>query len=157
MGDEGLDLCPVDNLPGLDHMAQPAWQQPPQDGTRAGVHAYHVPGRTGIGQLYLVGPYEAGSLQVDQVPGTQVLGQQDFAGAALEGTEVFRVEANTGRVVAQVLDLVRVGEPVLAVVIDHEPGHRRVPGPGQVFAGQPCDDVDEAANMLFRRPHYGDA
>jgi hypothetical protein len=90
---------------------------------------------------------------MDQVPRTQVLGQQDFPGPPLERAEVFRVHREPGGLVAQALDLLGMSKAFLAVVVDHQPGHRRVPSTGGGLVVQPGDYVGQPPHVLLPGPH----
>ena len=90
VGHEGLDAGPVDDGPGPggDVAGQGPGQQAAQRHAGARVHADDLPAAVEPGDLDLVGPDEAGSLEVDEVAGQEVLPEEELTGSAVEALEV---------------------------------------------------------------------
>ena len=96
MGHERLDVGPVHHGAGPDVAAQAPGEQAADQGSPRRVDPHHLPGPVDEGQLDLVGLDQAAADEVDQVPGLQVLGEQQLARTPLEPTQVhpFPLEAD---------------------------------------------------------------
>ena len=91
MGHEGLDALPVDDGFGRDTLGKHAGQQPAQDRAARRVDPDDLQGPVHGRQLYLVGPDESRTHDVDEVPGRQVLGQEQLTRAPFETGQVERL------------------------------------------------------------------
>jgi len=128
MGHEGLDARPVDDLPGRDAPSQGTRQEMPQRHPGTGVDRHHLPAPFDAGQLDLVGPDEACPVEVDDVAGEEVAGQEQLAGPALEALEAHLVAGQLHPAGSQGDHPADGDEEVPAADADDDAGQRRMGG-----------------------------
>ncbi len=143
--DEGLDARPVHDLAGRDPPADATGQQPPQCHARTGVDRHHFPTTVDVGQLDLVRPDQPGALEVDQVSGAQVLGQQDLAGASFESLQAHGVAHELHSTGLEVGDAGDGHEELPSGDADDDAGHGRVRGEAQL--GDEVLDTSETVSV----------
>ena len=137
---------------GADTLGKRARQQPAQNRPARRVDADDLQGAVHERQLDLVRPDEAGPDDVDQVPGRQVLGQEQLTGPALETGEVERLALELDASRADRADQCHRHEELAAADRGDDPGHGRM----GLLAGT-GDEVFHTADALAVAAQQGAA
>jgi hypothetical protein len=122
-----------------------------KEGAPSGVDAHDLPAAVDLGDLDLVGDDEPPAHQVDEMARQQVLGQQQFAGTALEAAQVDLGALEGHAALAQSADLADRHEEVAAFDADHDAHDGRV-GVVAEARDQVLDAADPVAGLIEDRP-----